>query len=681
MLPERQQLSHYQLVGLLKSGGMGEVYLAVDTLLHRQVAIKVIHTDPIRHAGSDAAEEAKRLFIREAQAIAQLDQINILPIYDSGEVSINEIALMYMVMPYRRAGSMKDWLQTHVGPQLLPLPAVERIVTQAAFALQHAHDRQIIHQDVKPSNFLVHSEVEHPSRLNLQLADFGVAKFMMKTTDNSQVIRGTPYYMAPEQWEGRPVPATDQYALAAMAYELLTGRLPFQGGFSQLMYQHMSVQPQPPSALNPKLPRELDTVILRALAKNPEQRYSSVSAFAQAFTRVIMNSGNIHQTLMISELEARTGTNRILTLPDGKQFTLPIPPGAYQGQVIRLEGYGRPTTYTGPIGALILTIAIAPVEEGISPVAATLPRQAPVPTPVVKNNVTPTLPAVSARKSQARGGPILKIGFVLVLLAGIIGLGLAAITGAHNPNPGPTATTGTATNIAASCPSYLLCTGSLALSDPLSNDSKGYGWAPTDATPTPQSTLTPQYGTCEFAGGALHVTVYGANRVTFHPCVAERQSGNTFNFRNFAYEIKMRFITVNPADCGGVVFRSNDPKFYYFYICQNNYTCIKNSSQVCNYGLIRYTKDPADGPDYTLNPLLVEGFSQRIQEGSGQPYTIAIVAQGLSIDLYVNQQKIHSVQDNVQDPDYLAGTIGVLAKTFATDTTEVAFSDLRVWTF
>ena len=182
MLPEGQQLSHYRLVRLLKNGGMGEVYLAVDTLLHRQVAIKVIDTDTLRYAAPSAAQDATRLFLREAQAIAQLDHTNILPLYDSGEQSVNGIELMYMVMPYRQAGSLADWKRTHFGEQVLPLAAVERIVQQAALALQHAHDRQIIHQDVKPSNFLVQGNADYPNELHLQFADFGVAKVMMMTS-------------------------------------------------------------------------------------------------------------------------------------------------------------------------------------------------------------------------------------------------------------------------------------------------------------------------------------------------------------------------------------------------------------------------------------------------------------------------------------------------------------------
>jgi serine/threonine protein kinase len=277
MFAEGQQLSHYRLVRLLKSGGMGEVYLAVDTLLHRQVAIKVINTDALRYAETGAAQDAARLFLREAQAIAQLDHTNILPLYDSGEQVVDGISLMHMVMPCRQAGSLTDWKRTHIANHLLPPAAVERIIERSALALQHAHDRQVIHQDVKPSNFLVQGNADYPGELHLQLADFGVARVMMMTNE-SQVIRGTPTYMAPEQWEGHPAPATDQYALAVMAYELLTGRPPFvSNGYQQMWHQHVHIPPDPPSKVNSTLPGELDSIFLRALEKNPQRRYISAS--------------------------------------------------------------------------------------------------------------------------------------------------------------------------------------------------------------------------------------------------------------------------------------------------------------------------------------------------------------------------------------------------------------------
>jgi serine/threonine protein kinase len=525
MLPEGQQLSHYRLVRLLKSGGMGEVYLAVDTLLHRQVAIKVIDTDALRYAESDVAKDAARLFLREAQAIAQLDQANILPLYDSGEQWVEGTALMYMVMPYRQAGSLADWKRAHFGEHLLPLAAVELIVSQAALALQHAHDRQIIHQDVKPSNFLVHGEVEYPGGLHLQLADFGVAKFMLMTSQ-SQVIRGTPTYMAPEQWDGHPVPETDQYALAVMTYELLTGRTPFTGkGYQQMWHQHYHATPDAPSKINPKLPQELDAILLRALGKKPERRYSSVSTFAHAFQRAVLNNGNVHQTLTITALEARAGTNRLVPLPGGRQVMVAIPPSVNHGQIIRLEGLGRPTTYNNPVGALIVTILIAPVVAGerVSPTTPTFQHTVPAVKSFARNEDKATLPAVPLKKRNVNNIPALKIGFVLAILAMSISIcfvtSSVALSLMHSNNPRITETvTATAPpTVLPTYPAYLPGSGKLALYDPLKDDSKGNNWA---SAPTP-------YGSCAYTDNTLQVIVNEDTNATFHACAVEPLSATS----------------------------------------------------------------------------------------------------------------------------------------------------------
>src|SRR6266487_4173006 len=184
---EGQLFDQYRIVCQLKSGGMGEVYLADDTRLSRQVAIKVIRIEASRHSYRQATQEATRLFLREAQAIAQLDHLHILPLHGSGEKFINGMRLMYMVMPFRHEGSLIEWLHKHGKPRVLSVRDVERIINQAASALQHAHNQKIIHQDVKPSNFLIQGNAEQVNQLNLQLADFGGAKFMPKTSE-SQVI-------------------------------------------------------------------------------------------------------------------------------------------------------------------------------------------------------------------------------------------------------------------------------------------------------------------------------------------------------------------------------------------------------------------------------------------------------------------------------------------------------------
>src|ERR1700694_60369 len=233
---EGQYLGHYRLLRLLGSGGMGEVYLAEDARIGQQVAIKVIRSDGIAYPGSESAREAARLFEREAKAVARLDHPNILPLYAYGEETLNDTLLTYLVMPYRKEGTLANWLRQRGAP---PSPAeVAPLLQQAADALGHAHHQQVIHQDIKPTNFLIRLREDQPDRPDLLLADFGIAKLTSATASASQSIRGTPTYMAPEQWDGHPVAATDQYALAIMVYELLVGRPPFQGNPGQVMRQH-----------------------------------------------------------------------------------------------------------------------------------------------------------------------------------------------------------------------------------------------------------------------------------------------------------------------------------------------------------------------------------------------------------------------------------------------------------
>src|SRR5258707_6924861 len=226
---EGQHLGQYRLLRLLGSGGMGEVYLAEDARIAQQVAIKVIRGEGTAHPGSESAREAARLFEREAKAIARLDHPNILPLYYYGEETLNETLLTYLVMPYRKEGTLANWLRQRKSAAPLTPAEVAPLLQQAAEALQHAHSQQVIHQDIKPTNFLIRLRPERPERPDLLLADFVIAKISSSTASASQNIRGTPTYMAPEQWDGHPVPATDQYALAIMVYELLAGRPPFQG--------------------------------------------------------------------------------------------------------------------------------------------------------------------------------------------------------------------------------------------------------------------------------------------------------------------------------------------------------------------------------------------------------------------------------------------------------------------
>jgi serine/threonine protein kinase/streptogramin lyase len=287
---EGQHLGRYRLLRLLGSGGMGEVYLAEDARIGQQVAIKVIRSEGIAYPESENAKEAARLFEREARAIARLDHPNILPLYAYGEEMFHDQPLTYLVMPYRKEGTLASWLRQRGSAALLSPAEVAPLLEQAAGALQHAHSQHVIHQDIKPTNFLIRLREDQPNRPDLLLADFGIAKLTSATASASQSIRGTPTYMAPEQWDGHPLPATDQYALAIMVYELLVGRPPFQGGPGQVMSQHYLALPPAPSTLNPRLSPAIDAVLLIALAKQPNERFHSMTAFARAFQQAVQGS-------------------------------------------------------------------------------------------------------------------------------------------------------------------------------------------------------------------------------------------------------------------------------------------------------------------------------------------------------------------------------------------------------
>ncbi|MDQ6662066.1 MAG: protein kinase, partial [Chloroflexota bacterium] len=374
MLFESQQIDRYHILHLIGSGGMGSVYLAEDPRIGQQVAIKVIRTEASSDADRD--KETIRLFQREVRAIAQLDHPHILPLFDYGEEHLKNMTLIYLVMPYRQEGSLIDRLHQGSHKSFSP-QEVAHIVQQAAGALQHAHAHSIVHQDVKPSNFLIRNRAETPTRPDILLADFGIARLITATSGVSQSIRGTPTYMAPEQWEGRAVPASDQYGLAVMAYELLTGRPPFHGGFGQMMYQHLMAQPTLPSTLNPHLSKEIDTVLLAALAKDPGMRFASITAFAQALNGAIQalpdanapiltaslntsTDNDYHAVLAISTAEALAGTTRIVTLPGGRQVRVTVPAKTHNGQEIRLEEQGEATSDGSSKGALILAIEVKP---------------------------------------------------------------------------------------------------------------------------------------------------------------------------------------------------------------------------------------------------------------------------------------------------------------------------------
>lgn len=258
-----QQLGNYRLLHLLGQGGFASVYAGEHVYLKTRAAIKVLHMETIDQRHND--------FLNEAQMLAHLVHPHIVRILEFGI----EGNIPFLVMDYAANGSFRN---IYPKGTRLPLEAVVSYVKQLAAALHYAHVQNVIHRDVKPGNVLLG---EHNEAL---LSDFGLATMAHHSNSSTPqgIIQGTAPYMAPEQISGQPCPASDQYALATVAYEWLCGEHPFHGSFTALLAQQMTATPPPFSAHGAILPADVEEVIMIALAKDHSVRFSSVEAFAHA---------------------------------------------------------------------------------------------------------------------------------------------------------------------------------------------------------------------------------------------------------------------------------------------------------------------------------------------------------------------------------------------------------------
>ncbi|MBI5302168.1 MAG: tetratricopeptide repeat protein [Chloroflexi bacterium] len=273
-----QTFGKYLVTKTLGRGGMAEVYLARDPLLERNVAIKVIH--PHLATESDFGER----FRREAKLVASLRHAHIVQLYDFDIQNDTP----YMVMEFLDSGSLKIRLGTLRAQntlRVMPLAECARILDAIASALDFAHARGAIHRDVKPANILFTAN-DDPV-----LADFGIAKIVGEAAQLSAsgAVVGSPAYMSPEQAASKPVDArSDIYALGIVAYEMVTGRVPFQGESpTAVLMQHLNTAPPPPRQFNASVPDAVQAVILQSLAKNPAERFPRAGEFARAFTAAL----------------------------------------------------------------------------------------------------------------------------------------------------------------------------------------------------------------------------------------------------------------------------------------------------------------------------------------------------------------------------------------------------------
>ncbi len=268
-----RSVGKYRLESFIGRGGMAEVYRSTHPELGRPLAVKILH--PFH---TDIVGFVER-FRQEAQAIAALRHPHIVQVYDFSE---SEDGLHFMVMEYIDGMSLDVYLSEHPGP--LPMPQAMTLFRQVAEALHAAHEKGIIHRDVKPSNILIDRQG------TAYLTDFGIAQILgAQRLTMSYMSPGTPSFMAPEQGTGQPITrAVDLYALGGLLYQLLTGRLPYEDDNPLAVIMRKSAQPPaPPSLFNPTLTPEVDAVILQAMALHPAQRFENALIMIKALERAL----------------------------------------------------------------------------------------------------------------------------------------------------------------------------------------------------------------------------------------------------------------------------------------------------------------------------------------------------------------------------------------------------------
>ncbi|MEV4259595.1 Stk1 family PASTA domain-containing Ser/Thr kinase, partial [Spirillospora sp. NPDC049652] len=267
----------YELESVIGRGGMAEVYRARDLRLDRVVAVKTLRSDLAR----DPTFQER--FRREAQSAASLNHPSVIAVYDTGEDSIGDTHIPYIVMEYVDGSTLRDLLRENRA--LMPQKALE-ITDGILRALDYSHRGGIVHRDIKPANVMLTRQHE------VKVMDFGIARAMHDSastmTQTAQVI-GTAQYLSPEQARGERVDArSDLYSTGCVLYELLTGRPPFTGDSPvAIAYQHVREEPTPPSQVDPDIPHWADAIVLKAMAKSAADRYQNAGEFRQEVQRAL----------------------------------------------------------------------------------------------------------------------------------------------------------------------------------------------------------------------------------------------------------------------------------------------------------------------------------------------------------------------------------------------------------
>jgi serine/threonine protein kinase len=367
----------YQLDEDINAGGMSVIYLALDTYTNKRVAVKImtaIHEDDKRNL------KAQERFQREISIAQKIDHPHILPILDAGYTYYEEEEVPFLVTQYIEEGSLADYME-HVRPwQRWTLQQAADAIKQAAESLYYLHTRKppIVHQDVKPGNFLYRSVNDPQRAVYLYLCDFGISRLQRTEHALASEVIGTAAYMAPEQLQSLVTPASDQYALAIMACQLLTGKLPIQAQTNpQYAEAHLHELPIPPSRLNARrvVNAEIDQVILRALEKSPERRYPTIQGFGRAFAQALNNAETQSQSIPPASKEPNDAPPPLPQHNGSRKPIVPIhvdPPETTGNQSLDEPLPAKPVRESSVSGRGVVTPVHTPLKK---PVAFRLPAR------------------------------------------------------------------------------------------------------------------------------------------------------------------------------------------------------------------------------------------------------------------------------------------------------------------
>jgi serine/threonine protein kinase len=696
-----QQLGNYRLIRLLGKGGFAEVYLGEHIHLRTRAAIKVLQMR--------LAENNAEAFIQEARMVAHLIHPHIIRVLDFG---VRE-AVPFLVMDYAPGGTLR---QRYLRGMPLPATTLFPHITQIATALQYAHNNKLVHRDVKPENMLIGANNE------VLLTDFGLALTAYNTPSAKKDMSGTVTYMAPEQVQGRARPGSDQYSLAVVVYEWLTGTLPFLGSMKEIATQQVLAPPPSLRDKTPNISYEVERVVFKALAKNPLQRFATIMDFAEALQEASQKDTRQTSAIMWAQQKPHvpldhptfpqnglTGSIRKLDPPPGP-VPFPKTPLTQSHRIPDMQANTMPTNTahlaaaqhsqvfasqriqpTGHVNAVQNSFAqqnttrnkstisslyagpMTPEQLYTSKYLQVVPQQT-LPTTFPAQNSHLHLPAEQMHQDKS------STKIAAVNIQGI------ASSKSLEKKPGFSAKTWMLVSLlliiliigSASAGLFHYLTVGQQGKPPIIN--LGPKSAPTIAnsiTPTPSSVYPPtsppqlddpllinqldwdEGSNCNFVAGVYRIALPTGGSTT---CYAR-----STNYHNFIYQVQMTFVKMGQQfSAGGITFRGDENinTSYNIEIFENG-----QFSFVAHTGKTT-TKVIAGYPQNTQG---IAGFHTQ----PGQSNTLAIVAHNHQFTFFVNNQPVFGpIQDTTSDH----GMLGVFATGgLGSDRTEITFSDVKVW--